>query len=875
MKKIIILLMVIVTFFSLAYGKKVDVNTAQTVARQFMANKAVPGKLVNIRNLSLTYTSVPANANKAPSGGSVVYYYVFNINSSQGFVIVSGDDIVEPILGYSNQKSFDPDHIPAHVVAWLKGYEDQIQFAIDRQMQPTSKIKIKWDKYRNNHNQNPVYRGPAGVSPLVQTTWNQNPYYNDLCPYDNTASELTVTGCVATAMAQVLKYWNSPTTGAGFNSYSDPKYGTQSADFGSTTYDWTNMPMILNGPNNAIATLMYHCGVSVNMTYGTAEAGGSDAYVVSSQSPITNCAEYALKTYFGYPTTLNGQVRANFDDATWKGKMTTDLDASRPIIYAGFGSGGGHCFVCDGYDDNGLFHFNWGWQGQYDGYFDIDALNPEGLGTGGGTGGFNSGQQAIFGIQGGNGGGGGGGNQSYGLALYSALNISASPIGYGDPFTVSTNIANFGPGSFQGTVCAAIFDTSYAFVDFVDSIPNVTYDSAYYYSTTFNYPGKFTLLPGTYYIATYYKATGGNWMLVGNYSTYNNFLQVQVINSNSIEMYAAMTVTPGTTLTTGQQVSVHLDVDNEGTSDFSGTFDVSLYDLNGYAVATIQQLTGMSLPVGNNFPNGLTFTNTNLVAPPGTYLMALQYLPQNGSSWSLAGSMNYENPIFVLVQQATLTADQYEPNDTPSEAYNLGVNFSGNTASVNTQGSNCNTGTDYDFYKITLPQGYSYSISAQVDDASHNADVGNYTLNAIWTDSVSGNPRSPVYKGAAPGNIVLTNGGTVIFDVAPEFTGLTGTYNLVLNIQKNPMGISESGQNSFKVYPNPANDYLNIAPANLQQWPSLVRMTTADGREVMNVESGQQQDKIKIPVGSLSDGIYFLQAITPDGVISKRIVISR
>jgi hypothetical protein len=316
-------------------------------------------------------------------------------------------------------------------------------------------------------------------------------------------------------------------------------------------------------------------------------------------------------------------------------------------------------------------------------------------------------------------------------------------------------------------------------------------------------------------------------------------------------------------------------VDNEGTSDFSGTFDVSLYDLNGYAVATIQQLTGQSLPVGDHYTNGLTFTNTNLVVVPGTYLMALQYLPDNGSSWYLAGSMNYQNPIFVLVQQANLPADQYEPNDTPSEAYNLGVNFSGNTASVNTQGSNCNTGTDYDFYKITLPQGYSYSISAQVDDASHNADVGNYTLNAIWTDSVSGNPRSPVYKGAAPGNIVLTNGGTVIFDVAPEFTGLTGTYNLVLNIQKNPMGISESGQNSFKVYPNPANDYLNIAPANLQQWPSLVRMTTADGREVMNVEPGQQQDKIKIPVGSLSDGIYFLQAITPDGVISKRIVISR
>jgi hypothetical protein len=873
MKKIVILLMILVTFIGLAYGKKVDVNTALTVARQFMVNKAVPGILVNIRNLSLTYTSVPANAPKAPSGESVAYYYVFNINSTQGFVIVSGDDVVEPILGYSNQKSFDPDHIPAHVAAWLKGYEDQIQFAIDRQMQPTSKIMAKWASYRNNTNHNPVYRGPAGVSPLVQTTWNQNPYYNDMCPYDNNAGELTVTGCVATAMAQVLKYWNSPTTGAGFNSYNDPNYGTLSADFGSTTYDWANMPLVLNGPNTPIATLMYHCGVSVNMTYGTAEAGGSDAYVVSSQSPITNCAEYALKTYFGYPTTLNGQVRANFDDATWKNKMTTDLDASRPIIYAGFGSGGGHCFVCDGYDDNGLFHFNWGWQGQYDGYFDIDALNPEGLGTGGGTGGFNSGQQAIFGIQGGN--GGGGGNQSYGLALYSTLNISSSPVGYGDAFSVSTDIANFGPGTFQGTVCAAIFDTSYAFIDFVDSIPNVTYDSGYYYSTTFNYPGKFTLLPGTYYIATYYKATGGNWMLVGNYSTYNNFLQVQVINSNSIEMYANMTVTPGTILTTGQQVSVHLDVANEGTSDFNGTFDVSLYNLDGSFAVTIQQLTGMNLPVGDHYTNGLDFTNTNLIVAPGTYLMALQYTQDNGATWYLAGSLSYENPIFVLVQQAGLSPDQYEPNDTPDQAYNLPVSFSGNIASVGTPGANCNTGTDYDFYKITLPQGYSYSISARVDDASHNADLGNYTLNAIWTDSVSGNPRSPVYNGAAPNNIVLMNGGTVIFEVGPEFTGLTGTYNLVLNILKNPMGVAEYGQDSFKVYPNPANDYINIAPANLKQWPSLVRITTADGREVMTVEPGQQQEKIIIPVGSLPDGIYFLQAITSDGVISKQVVISK
>ncbi len=876
MKKFITFILAAVLFISFAYGRKVDLNTAKNVANQFMINKAVPGKLENIRDISLVYTSVPADHTNGSSAEPVVYYYVFNLNSTQGFVIISGDDIVDPILAYSNQGAFDPDHIPAHVAAWLKGYDDQIRFAVEQNMQPTLQIKADWDLYKTN-NTNPVYKSVKNVGPLVQTTWNQSPYYNDLCPYDNAAGDRAVTGCVATAMAQVLKYWNFPAQGAGFNSYNDPKYGTQSADFGSTTYNWNGMPMVLNGPNTAIATLMYHCGVSVNMTYGVAATGGSSAYVVSTESPITNCAEYALKTYFGYPTTLSGKVRQNYDDATWKNMMKADLDANRPLIYAGFGSGGGHCFVCDGYDNNGMFHFNWGWQGQFDGYFDINALNPEGVGTGGGTGGFNSGQQALFGVQGGNGGGGGGGggNQSYGLALYAALNISTSSVSYGSPFTVSTDIANFGPGSFHGTIAAAIFDANYAFVDFVDSIPNATLDSGYYYQMTFNYPGKFTLLPGTYFIATYYKATGGNWMLVGDYQSYTNFLQMQVVNTNSMQMYAAMTVTPGTTFTSGQAVSVHLDVANQGSANFSGTFDVSLYDMDGYAVATVQQLTGMNLSAGYHYSNGLTFSNSSLVVAPGTYLMALQYLPNNGTSWYLAGSTNFQNPIFVTVQQANVAPDQYEPNNTPGQAYSLGVSFNGNTAAVSIPGANCSTGTDYDFYKITLPQGFSYVISARVDDASHNATLGNYTLNAIWIDSIGGGPRSPVYSGAAPDNIALANGGTVYFEVGPEFTGLTGTYNLVLAIQKNPLGISEYGPDPFKVYPNPANDYINIAPATQQQWPSLVRITTIEGREVLKVEPGQQTDKIRIPVSNLSDGIYFLQAITPDGVISRQIVIDK
>jgi hypothetical protein len=220
----------------------------------------------------------------------------------------------------------------------------------------------------------------TAVSPLVQTKWDQSPYYNNLCPYDNSKGERTVTGCVATAMAQVMNYWEYPKKGTGFHSYNHSKYGTLNANFGSTTYDWANMPNELTSSSstvqkNAVATLMYHCGVSVDMDYNVSSEGGSGAYVISSRSPVTHCTEYALKTYFGYKTSIQGVQKADYTTTNWKNLLKAELDASRPIVYAGFGDGG-HCFVCDGYDNNDYFHFNWGWGGLYDGYFALNALIP-------------------------------------------------------------------------------------------------------------------------------------------------------------------------------------------------------------------------------------------------------------------------------------------------------------------------------------------------------------------------------------------------------------------------------------------------------------------------------------------------------------------
>ncbi len=282
---------------------------------------------------------------------------------------------------------------------WLEGYKNEIRFIITNNILQTTEIANDWSSLINGINYGGSLGKKAGVTPLCQTTWDQSPYYNALCPYDNSASERTVTGCVATAMAQVMKFWNFPATGTGYHSYNHDTYGTLSANFGSSTYNWTSMPNNVSSNNSAVATLMYHCGVSVDMNYGVGSTGGSGAYVISNASPVTNCTEYALKNYFGYKSTLQGVEKDNYTQTQWVNLMKTELDAGRPVIYAGFGSGGGHCFVNDGYDINSFFHFNWGWSGSYNGFFVITALNPGGVGTGGGTGGFNNNHQAVIGIE--------------------------------------------------------------------------------------------------------------------------------------------------------------------------------------------------------------------------------------------------------------------------------------------------------------------------------------------------------------------------------------------------------------------------------------------------------------------------------------------
>lgn len=353
MKKIF-LLFLLIPAFSIVFAEHVPQREAHDLAIRFFnsSNPAGPG----LADISESFESRYNN---------VITYYTFNF-SSGGFVMVAADDACEPILGYSFTGQMPREITNPAAREWFESYSKEISRIIENRLPNTETGKI-WNSIRNGI----VNRAPIDVNPLLTTLWDQGCYYNALCPSDP-SSVFTCghvyTGCVATAMAQIMKYHNFPPQGVGSHSYTHPTYGLQTANFGATTYNWSAMPNSVGSSNTAVATIMYHAGVSVNMQY---DPSGSGAY--SDDVPD------AMWNYFNYHPDINIIYKDNYPNAEdFKNMLRADLDQSLPIYYSGSGSGG-HAFVCDGYRmSDGKFHFNWGWSGSSNGWFTIGALNPGG-----------------------------------------------------------------------------------------------------------------------------------------------------------------------------------------------------------------------------------------------------------------------------------------------------------------------------------------------------------------------------------------------------------------------------------------------------------------------------------------------------------------
>ena len=324
----------------------------------------------------------PSTANRS--------YYVYNIGENSGFVLVSGDDRTPAILGYADEGAWQEERLPEALRDLLRCYEAEIEWldGHETSLQPARRAIRQ------------------SIAPMVTTHWDQGAPYNQYCPdvtykdaNDQDKTERTVTGCVATSMAQVMNFHQWP---AGATQevagYTTVTRGLELSALPATTFDWSHMSPTYGGENTAeekaaVAELMQYCGASIRMNYNISSVGGSSAY--------NACVAEALKTFFGYDNGVDYVSRRCYSYTDWIDLIYSELAARRPVILGGQSCGGGHSFVCDGYEGDDFFHINWGWSGSSDGFFRMSALSPYVQGIGGSStlDGFSFSQEAVIGIQ--------------------------------------------------------------------------------------------------------------------------------------------------------------------------------------------------------------------------------------------------------------------------------------------------------------------------------------------------------------------------------------------------------------------------------------------------------------------------------------------
>lgn len=370
MRKQFLLMLILFLAASMTWAERIDVATARKVAESVAQREGAVSGLRSASDLPLVYVAAPGQSGSALRSGTMegaADYFVFNFPGGKGFAIVAGDDRVRPILGYSDEGSFDPDNLPENLRGMLAYYQDQITWANNKGIEATPDIAAEWSRFMSGT----ALRAATGEVVLQTAKWNQEEPYNNQTPVIN--GKKTYTGCGATSTAIVMRYNQHPddvvTNGVQSYTVRGTNYPVNYA-----SYVWEQMPLIYNPGSytteqaNQVAALMWHIGANIKMDYG--EIGS-----IGSSSSATDIAE-ALRDVFGYSSTTRYVYKSDYRWNDWKKMIRNEIDQSRPMIYRGTGSGGGHLFVLDGYDQEEAFHFNWGWGGSADGFYLLTSLTP-------------------------------------------------------------------------------------------------------------------------------------------------------------------------------------------------------------------------------------------------------------------------------------------------------------------------------------------------------------------------------------------------------------------------------------------------------------------------------------------------------------------
>lgn len=514
-------------------AEQVSEAQARSIAAQFMVQKKI----------GTVATTAPKMLRGKDS--ALPALYVFNAEKNQGWVVVSGDDRTCQVLGYSDSGSYDPNNVPENMQAWLDQYVEEIVM-LDEGI-------IKLDEVTATDG---TPKASSVIAPLLTSKWDQGVPFNFQCPLDG--DTYCYTGCTATAIAQVMYYHKWPTS----TSKSIPGYtqsgqsysmdGTTYNDLPTTTFDWNAMndyyeiteTSTTSAANAAVAKLMRYCGQAVQMKYGTNSSGATPYGEV-------------LVDYFRYSPKVRKLYRYDYSNSQWQNTILDELRAHRPVIYVGMKHSGGHTFVCDGYDGNGYFHFNWGWRGMNDGFFVLSALNPKsgGVGSIDGNNGYMMHQYILIGIE---------PNtlstdeknsttQSYNMGTESTTYTRSSS---SDPFVINVTSSHYNESFVTRT-----YNLGYGVYNsngfdllqtYSNQATNITIESkkTYSFTRTLNFGKNFS--NGTYYLRAIGGETGSSTRYPCYYSGHNFFKAV--VNGNTLTLTPVNT---GSGTTEGVTVSVN------------------------------------------------------------------------------------------------------------------------------------------------------------------------------------------------------------------------------------------------------------------------------------------------------------------------------
>jgi len=766
--------------------------------------------------------------------------YVFNNGNNNGFVIVSGSEKATEILGYAHTGTFDASKIPTGLNYWLNGFAEEIKL-----LENTAENTF----FEVNASKEPIRKTQAeslfstAISPLLGSIkWNQGQPYNNLCPVIPGTSQRAVTGCVATGMAQVMKYHQWPLTGIGSNSYTTTTHGIPlSVDFSTTTYDWANMTNGYNAASTenqktAVATLMYHCGVATNMDYDL-ESGTTTLKMAT-----------ALINNFGYDANLNLIKRDFYTREEWINMLKTELNASRPVLYGGQSSTSGHLFVCDGYDSNNFFHFNWGWGGMSDGYYAITALNPSNQGIGGSSGGYNSGQDIVVGMQ-----------QpnpttvpSYSIYMREPQTSSNQSVQRNANTTITLkNTFNFGANTFSGSFGLGIYSNN-NLINVIKSLgvellPNYGF-SEYNVSNVSIPPG---VANGTYKLHTIYKASGeADWSIIRGSVGTPNYLYVEVSNSN-VTYTNATDYAPNLTLnnisTTGNVYQDKtgrfvIEVTNTG-QEYNSKLGIYLQLKDS---SSVYQLITEDANIATN-ETATYYINKKITLNPGEYYLVAMYDPNNvratASSFSQFGSAQLINILATPTDPPAFTLNSkiaFPDNDNVNKNYDI---LSAHI--TNTGGYFENKMIAFVFPKT----GGSSLTYIGYQDVFFETDEQK-TVN--FGGSINLEPDQYLtityYHGESGWVRLLPNeNSSLLFTIQPEYTTIETIPEVI---------------NHVLLYPNPATDYIYFKSEEIVK---DVYVYSAEGKLLQRI-SPNTDGVIQIDIRNFNTGTYLLQINTSGNI---------